>query len=111
MVIAVAGPYSSSDPLMETVNLERLNIAAAELLRRGHTPIVGVNAALPAVQQSSDAERYEHIMRISMATLLCCEAMLFLGPSPGALRERSIMESRGLAIYESLDAIPSEPHL
>ncbi len=109
MIIAIAGPYSSPDPIREAANLAVLNTAAAELLRRGHTPIIGINAALAAVEQSPPSQRYEHIMRISMAVLGCCEAMLFVAPSPGALRERALMEARGCMIYESLDSIPSNP--
>jgi hypothetical protein len=51
MWIMIAGPYLSGakSEAEREQNLLRLNSAAAEVFRRGHVPIVGVNLALPII--------------------------------------------------------------
>jgi hypothetical protein len=107
MIIAVAGPYSAPTPEARARNLDVLNTAAAELLAMGHTPVVGVNAALPVVERTTqDIDRYHAIMEISMAVISCCEAVLLLAESPGANRECEYFLSRGLPVYHSLASVP-----
>lgn len=107
MIIAVAGPYSAPTPEARAENLAALNKAAAQLLAMGHTPVVGVNAALPVVEHATpDADRYRAIMDISMAAISCCEAVLLLGESPGAARERDYFLARGLPVFRALDDVP-----
>lgn len=73
----------------------------------GHTPVVGVNAALPVVEHAMPGiDRYGAIMKISMAVISSCEAMLLLGESPGANRERDYFLARDLPVYRSLADIP-----
>ena len=64
MIIAVAGAYSAPTEEQRQQNLLHLNKAAAALVEKGHTPLIGVNAALPVVQQLNLADPYETIMRI-----------------------------------------------
>ncbi len=109
MVIAVAGPYSSADPIQRQKNLENLNVAAAKLVELGHTPVIGVNAALPVIERchfKTEADRYSTIMDISMAAIASCEAILYLAESPGAKRERDFLVERGATLYTSLEQIP-----
>lgn len=107
MRIAVAGPYSAPSDEQRQRNLDALNRVAAELLRRGHVPVVGVNASLPIAQLLHEADRYEAIMRISLAVVLMCDAILVIGESPGACRERDAMIAQGKTVYVRLDDIPS----
>ena len=39
----------------------------------------------------------------------CCEALFMLGESPGANRERDIVQAKGLPIFYDLDEIPKFP--
>ena len=106
MLIAVAGPYSAPTPEQRQNNLDAMNHAAAEVMRRGHIPIIGVNVALPVVNFMPEATFYDAMMQISLAIVDCCHAIYMLGESPGANRERDLVASKGLPVYWNLDDIP-----
>lgn len=106
MVIAVAGPYSADTENARRANMDAMNKAAARLLEKGHIPLIGVNAAVPVVEQSTVTDRYKAIMDISMAVIDTCEALLLIGESPGANRERDHVAAKGLPIYYSIDEVP-----
>jgi Domain of unknown function (DUF4406) len=106
MIIGVAGPYSAATAEQKQRNLEAMNEAAARLLEMGHTPLIGVNAALPVLEQAQVTDRYEAIMRISLAVIDQCEALLLIGESPGALKERDLILKKGLPVYFSLNEVP-----
>lgn len=106
MVIGVAGPYSAATEEERSQNLERLNTAAARLLERGHIPLIGVNAALPVVERATLEHPYQAMMDISMAVIDRCQALLYIGKSPGADRERDSIISKGLPVYTSLEEVP-----
>lgn len=108
MIIAVAGPYSAGTELQKQKNLDALHAAAFEILRKGHTPLIGLNAALPIAKLLPIEEQYETVMAISMAQLKACDALFLLAESPGALRECRYMQSMGKPIYTNLDAIPDQ---
>ena len=55
MIIGVAGPYSAATEEERQQNLDAMNHAAARLLEMGHTPLIGVNAALPVVKAATSA--------------------------------------------------------
>ncbi len=106
MTIGVAGPYSAATEEQRQANLNVLNKAAAVLLAKGHTPLIGVNAALPVINAMPVADHYETIMKISMAVMHSCEALLVIAESPGANREQELFESKGLPVYHSIDEVP-----
>ncbi len=108
MLIAVAGPYSAGTPEQRQRNLDAMNEAAVSVLRRGHIPVIGVNAALPVVERLDETEdRYETIMAISLAVVGKCDGILIIGESAGVTRERDLIISQGLPVYNTLDEIPS----
>jgi len=49
MLVMVSGPVSAESDKMRMDNTARLNKVAAEVLKRGHIPLVGVNEAAPVV--------------------------------------------------------------
>ncbi len=106
MMIAVAGPYSAPTAAERQKNLDAMNRAAADLMRRGHIPIIGVNAALPVVEMLDTDDRYEAMMAISLAVVGCCDAILLIGESPGVNRERELLAARGCPVYLSLADVP-----
>jgi hypothetical protein len=106
MIIGVAGPYSAPSAVERRKNSDRLTKAAARLLEMGHIPFVGVNAAVDIVEQSSVSDAAESMMQISLALMDACDALLFLGESPGANRERELFVSKGLPVYYSISEIP-----
>jgi hypothetical protein len=105
MKIGIAGPYSAPTPDGRQQNLDRLNQTAAHILSLGHIPLIGINAALPAVQFLPEAERYEAIMKISLAVIDACDALLLIAESPGANRERDLVLAKGLPVYTDVAAI------
>ncbi len=109
MIIAVAGPYSAPTASQRQQNLDAMNRAAAELMRRGHIPVIGVNAALPVVEMLDPPDRYEAIMTISLAVVGRCDAILIIGDSPGVDRERDLLVAQGRPVYFSLTDVPEAP--
>ena len=108
MRIMVAGPYSAPSEEQRRLNAQKINCAAAEVLKRGHIPIVGVNAALPIVEAAGleGEEKYEGIMRISFSLAEICEAILYIGTSKGVEMEKERFSLRGLPVYASLSEVP-----
>lgn len=106
MKIAVAGKYSAETAEERQANFDAMNEAAARLLEMGHTPVIGVNAALPVVERARVADKYEAIMQISMAVISVCDAILLISNSSGANRERDFFISGGKPVYHSIDEIP-----
>ena len=108
MLIGIAGPYSADSPEQRQRNLNALNQAAVAVLRLGHIPVIGVNAALPVVAfLGAERNSYEAIMAISLALMDKCDALLIIGESPGVNRERELVESKGLPVYHDLSEIPA----
>lgn len=105
MIIGVAGPYSAETAEQRQINLDSLNIAAAKLLELGHTPIIGINAALPVLEKTNGVDRYKSAMDISLAVISACEGLLLLGESPGANAERDLILSKGLPVFKSIDEV------
>ena len=106
MIIAVAGPYSAPTEEQRQKNLDAMNQAAARLLEMGHVPLIGVNAALPVVSKANVADNYKAIMDISMAVVDKCEAILMIGESTGANREKEHVAAKGLPVYWSVEEVP-----
>ena len=107
MIIGIAGPYSADTMEKKQKNLDALNLAAAKVLELGHIPFIGLNAALPIIEKSSIEDKYEAIMKISLAVISKCDALLFIGESPGANRERDLILSQLKPVYYSLEEIPA----
>jgi len=106
MIIAVAGKYSAETEVERQANFEAMNEPAARLLEKGHTPIIGINAALPVVERARIADKYEAIMQISMAVVSVCDAILVISNSKGADRERDFFIENNKPVYYSIDEVP-----
>jgi hypothetical protein len=107
MIIGVAGPYSAPTEEQRSANLSAMNAAAARLLEMGHVPVIGMNAALPVLEQANVPDRYAAIMEISLAVIGGCDALLMLGESPGADRERDLIRSQGKPVFHSFGEVPA----
>jgi hypothetical protein len=109
MIIGVAGPYSAETSAQRQLNLNALNAAAARLLELGHIPVIGLNAALPVLDQANGVDRYKSIMDISLAVMSTCEGLLLLAESPGANKERDLVLQKGGTIFSSIAEIMNIP--
>ncbi len=105
----IAGPYrsGSKDPRDWEDNLKQMNQFAHAVFLKGHTPVIGVNMALPIIQEVGE-EHYDALMMpISLALTEVCDAILRIGgPSSGADQEVERFLNRGLPIYRELNEIP-----
>lgn len=109
MWIMVAGPYTSGAKTEEQKqeNLRALNLAAAEVWRKGHTPIIGVNLALPVIDAAGHDNFDDIMMPMSLAAADRCDACLRIGgPSKGADDEADVFRRKGLPVYSSIEEIP-----
>ncbi len=108
MIIGVAGPYSAPTAEQRQQNLDAMNLAAAEVYKKGHIPFIGINVSIPVVNQLSfetEEKRYEAIMKMSLALIDCCDALLVIGESKGVQMEKELILSKGLKVYKSLEEI------
>lgn len=106
MIIGVAGPYSAPTAEEREANLYAMNAAAARLLEMGHIPLIGMNAAIPVLVQAQVPDRYKAVMDISLAVIGACDALLLIGESPGANKERDLIRSLGKPVYLRLEEVP-----
>ena len=106
MFIMISGPYSAPQEEERQSNLQKINRAAAEVAKKGHIPVVGINAALPIVRTGMFDDESKEIMRISLALAEKCDAILCLGKSKGVDMEREMFLMRDLQIFEDINDIP-----
>ena len=109
MLIMVSGPYrsDSDDPDVWKENLRSMNEAAYEVFKKGHTPLIGVNAALPIIAEAGEDKYEEIMMPISLALANICDAVLRIGgASKGADDEVEIFVKKNLQVYYSIGEIP-----
>ena len=106
MLVAIAGPYSAPTPEQRMANLEAMNLAAVGVARRGHIPVIGVNAALAVVEALDPADVYAAMMAISLALVDRCDAILLIGESAGANREQDLVAAKNLPVYRKLEDVP-----
>src|SRR4030095_13499594 len=107
MLIAVAGPYTAESTEKRASNLDAINIAAAEVYKKGHIPVVGVNAALFIAEKLNKMPSRDVINDISFAIVEKCDAIFIIGESRRVNEERRIIKSKGLPVYYSIDDIPN----
>lgn len=110
MLIAVAGPYTAGTEKEKEINLRAMNIAAAEVYRKGHIPVIGVNASLFVADELTEQDRKKVISDISFAIVERCDAILIIGSSPGADHEKMLLEKKGLPVFYSTEEIPVLNH-
>lgn len=106
MLIAVAGPYTAETEKQMQKNLDAMNDACVKIFMKGHIPVVGVNNALPVTNRLKNSDERKDIMKISLAIVERCDAILVIGKSPGALQERDLLAGKGLPVFYSIEEIP-----
>lgn len=113
LLILIAGPYRSGtngDPALIARNLARLEEASGPIFRLGHIPMIGEWVALPILRTLDEAAAVDGDVMYETARRLLqhCDAVLRLpGESAGADKDVEIAHELGLAVYRSLEEIPS----
>jgi hypothetical protein len=113
MWIMIAGPYTSGAKTKaeRDANLRAMNAAAYRIFQLGHTPVIGVNMALPVIE-AADAEKQgnahdELMMPISLALAARCDGVLRIGgASKGADEEVEVIRARGGQVFARLEDLP-----
>jgi hypothetical protein len=107
LLIMVAGPYSAPTPEGRTANLAAMNRAAVEVARRGHVPVIGVNAARPVLDAAGLPHTDPLMMTISLALAARCDGCLHIGRSPGADGEAEAIRALGRPVWTRLEELPA----
>ncbi|MEQ1871734.1 MAG: hypothetical protein ABL961_17090 [Vicinamibacterales bacterium] len=106
----VAGPYRSGAASAAEcqANLDRLNKIALGIFEKGHTPVIGVNLALPVIRVAG-VPRYEEIMMpLSLRLADRCDGVIRApGISAGADLEVERIRAAGGRVFRDIDEIPS----
>lgn len=105
----IAGPYrgDSNDREQWAANHKAMNEYALEVHRLGHIPVIGVNVALPIIEEAGWEHFDEIMMPISLAIAQRCDAVLRIGGvSKGADEEVEVFRKKGLPVYYSIGEIP-----
>jgi hypothetical protein len=102
----VAGPYSAPTAEGRAANLDAMHRAAAEVARRGHIPVIGVDAALPILEALGRPYTDPLMMGISLALAARCDGCLQIGRSPGADREAETVRALGRPVWTRLEDMP-----
>jgi hypothetical protein len=111
MYVYVSGPYSPRDGEMNPTqrarvieeNIEKANEVALAIARKGHFPFV------PHTMMRGWEDSYG-ISR-GLALHIChrwveqCDALFFIGDSPGAISELEVAQKHHLKIYTHIDDI------
>jgi hypothetical protein len=109
--VYVAGPYTGADPLEVSANVARAMDAGIALIALGHNPYIPHLTHFLELRNAEFALdhglrlTYEDYMRIDQEWLGCCEALLYIGPSPGADRELAYARQLGLKVYFTVEEV------
>src|SRR6185295_5056392 len=108
MWIMIAGPYSHGAPTApeRAANLRVLNRVALEVFEMGHVPVIGVNMALPIIEEAGEGSYQRIMMPLSLALSERCDACLRIGgDSPGADEEAERIRRLGRPVFYGLDEL------
>jgi len=103
MFIYVAGPYKAEQTQILDENIQEADRNGRLLAHKGHTPFIPHTMMRYWEGQEFDETT---VRRICHHWLKTCQALLYLGSSPGADEEREQAEKLGMKIYESIDDVP-----
>ena len=104
--IYVAGPYSAQTTGGRMRNSERASAIGLALMKKGHL----AHVPHTATQWWHSLLPYESFMALDLSLIgHWATALYFIGPSPGANRERAYAEKLGMPIFTSLDGVPQGP--
>ena len=116
LLVLVAGPYRSGtadDPAKLGANVDRMNRAALDVFRAGHTPVTGEALALPLIELAGshrvgDATFDAIFHPIARRLLDRCDAVLRLdGASAGADEMVDLARAAGKLVVTAADQLPT----
>lgn len=104
MYIYIAGPYTAETEEGRLENVYQAFQVAAELLQRKHTPFIPhlTHFYDQWAARAGNRPSYEEYMAWDEAWLERCDALYFIGPSPGADREFAAAKNLGIPIFTQM---------
>ena len=103
--IYVAGPYSADNPRRTQLNVNKAISVGCELLKKGYAPFIPHLCHYIWLHPEGNFE-YETWTRYGLEWLDVCDALFFIGESPGANNELKMAREKGLTIYVKLEEVP-----
>jgi len=104
MLIYVAGPYSADIKAERDHNVTVADEIGRILTKKGHVPFVPHKMTW---RWEEDADlSYDDFLRVDFVFLNLCDALFFIGPSPGANKELAQAQQQGKRIFYSLSEVP-----
>lgn len=105
MLIFVAGPYGDHLPYWEIEkNILRADAVARDILALGHEPYCP--HTMSRHWELDPRFAVEDWRRLDDRILSHCDALFFIAPSPGTLRELRMAQERKMPVYFRLEDIP-----
>ena len=99
--IYICGPLSSDNEREQWANVAIAKRVSIELMEKGHYPF----CPHLAVHYNSD-RTYEQWLEYDLVWLKQCEAIFFIGESPGANKELANAKELGLQVFHELKEVP-----
>ncbi len=108
MKIYIAGPYSADTWQQKELNAVKAVKAGLSLFKKGHYPFIPhlFHWADDCAIKNGIEITWQEWMEWDIEWLVECDALLFLGSSPGADIELKAAQELGLKIYYSTDEVP-----
>lgn len=114
LLVFISGPYSDPDPEQVARNVEFACAAAYLVLAAGHIPFIPhtMTGGFDRWYTDSigDDFGYENYISWDDQVLRRCDALLTIGESPGANRERDQAFKLGIPIYDNVLHLPHVFH-
>lgn len=107
MRIYVAGPYSASTAEARLNNVIRAMQVGRDLVGLGHAPFIPhlTHYFDEWLQSTGETLPYDDYLAWDVEFLSTCDALYFIGASPGADYERAWAEANGIPVFESLQGV------
>ncbi len=108
MRIYVAGPYTGADQPAIDENVRVAIDTGLALLKRGHAPFIPHLTGFVDLraQQIGMNVTWGEYVRWDLEWLRVCDALFYLGSSPGADLELEEAQQLGKTIYRNLEDVP-----
>lgn len=101
--IYVAGPFSADTPEERAENTRIASEVGIQLAKKGHL----VHVPHQATAFMDGVMEYEYFMSLDLSIIaLWADALFYVGPSPGADRERALAETLEMEVYERIEDVP-----
>jgi hypothetical protein len=106
--VYIAGPLTAPTAFEKMKNTYFAVTAGLEVWKRGHDPYIPhlTTFVEPATKAGLGPQTWEHWLQWDLPWLRVCDAVLFLGPSPGADREVREARKLGLPVFTDVEDLP-----